>query len=48
MKSIEVAKVLLESGLSYTDKDYNGKSAFDYAQKYGLKDLVELMKKEKA
>ena len=40
----EVAKVFVDAGISPNDKDYDGKSALDYAMKLGQQDLVNYMK----
>jgi DNA-binding response OmpR family regulator len=45
LKAPEVAKVLIEQGVSANDKDYKGKSAYDYALKLGFSELANLMKK---
>jgi hypothetical protein len=41
LKVPEVAKTLFDFGISPKDKDYNGKSALDYCEKLGFKDLIE-------
>lgn len=41
MRLPEVAKIFHKHGLSSKEKDYEGKSALDYAQKYGFKDLYK-------
>ncbi len=46
MKLPEIAEVFYEYGLNPKEKDYNGKTALDCAQKNGLKDLWKHLSEE--
>jgi DNA-binding response OmpR family regulator len=46
MKLPQIAKVFFEAGLNPREKDYHGKTALDYAQRNGLKDLWTFLSQE--
>lgn len=45
-KNKQMVEVFIDQGISPDEKDYSGKSAFDYAMKLGVREITELLRRK--